>query len=107
MSEAKHTPGPWAVEDPMGADMGFWIVQAGLQTYQWSCIAAVHHDDEDTRLPDAQFIGEDEQKANARLIAAAPEMLAALHGIFTDWDGEPEDMLEVRAAIAKAEGKRK
>lgn len=71
MNEAKHTPTPWAVEDPMGSDIGLWIVQAGLQTFAWSCIATVVRDDEDTRSSDARFIDEDEQKANADFIVKA------------------------------------
>ena len=42
--------------------------------------------------------------ANARLIAAAPDMLAALKRMIFDWDGEPEDIAEAQAAIRKAEG---
>lgn len=42
---------------------------------------------------------------DARLIAAAPDLLKALKQIEFDWDGEEEDMYEARAAIAKAEGK--
>lgn len=42
---------------------------------------------------------------HAHLIAAAPELLAALKRVYHDWDGEPEDMLHVQAAIAKAEGR--
>ena len=48
---------------------------------------------------------EEESYANARLIAAAPDLLEALQKIVFDWDGEPEDMLDARAAIAKATGK--
>ena len=40
----------------------------------------------------------------ARLIAAAPDMLAVLKRIVFDWDGEPEDIAEAQDAIRKAEG---
>jgi hypothetical protein len=46
----------------------------------------------------------DERKANAHLIAAAPELYAALAKIEADWDGEPKDMIEARAALRKALG---
>ena len=49
-------------------------------------------------------------EANARLIAAAPELaallihaLGVLEQINADWDGEPEDMFAARAVLARAE----
>jgi hypothetical protein len=33
-----HTATPWEVETPMG-DETPWIVEAGLEAYQWRCIA--------------------------------------------------------------------
>lgn len=102
MSAIKHTPGPFEVQNPMGDDIGLWIVQAGLEAYEWSCIAIVCRDDDRSGK---HFITKAEQKANADLFAAATEMLAALKHIDDIWDGEPEDMQPVRAAIAKAEGR--
>lgn len=98
MSHSKHTPGPWDVEDPMGADVGLWIVQSGLETYQWSCIAMVTCDDDEVRKPDVRFIDEDEQRANARLIAAAPKLKGALAAMLDYWGGY--ECPEVDAAIA-------
>lgn len=46
----------------------------------------------------------DEARANARLIAAAPELLEALQDYVSDWDnGLGPDIARLRAAIAKAE----
>lgn len=52
--------------------------------------------------PDAEF--------NARLIAAAPDLLEALkearealHQHYVDWDGEPEDAAQLQLARAKCE----
>lgn len=44
-------------------------------------------------------------KEDADLICAAHDLLAELKKIVHDWDGEPEDMIEAIAAIAKAEGR--
>ena len=78
--KTQHTPGPWkddGMEFIMDAN-GFAICQA------------------------RDF---DSWEANARLIAAAPEMLAALQKIVTanaNYDDLTQPMLEAEAAIAKA-----
>lgn len=84
MSEAKHTPGPWAVA-------GRLIVSA-----KHGSIGAV--DD-----------GQPNVEANARLIAAAPDLLAALKALYGT---EPGNSIErgqaiamAECAIAKAEGR--
>lgn len=106
--EVKHTPGPWAVEDPMGAETGLSIVQSGLKTYEWEFIAMVCQSDaSDERMGRQLFILPEEQMANATLIAAAPDLLEALKGmlivsnLFTDSPYHEA----ARAAIAKAEGR--
>jgi hypothetical protein len=85
----KHTPGPWVVlQNPMGND----------------CITA-----EDCRICDMPGWDDDyadEEAANTRLIAAAPELLAALNALLDDV-GRANSMLgavQARAAIAKATG---
>jgi len=97
MSESKHTPAPWHVEGRgliIGGPDGVWIATA------------------------KQTIDGPEREANARLIAAAPELLAAL-GDMRLYFGNPKreewlndaafgEALRVderaRAAIAKATG---
>jgi len=84
----KHTPGPWRI-------IGRWLVvpEHGVS------IADTYHADRDT----------EECSANAALIAAAPELLAALkemreankgHGYFGPAHPAVQQM---EAAIAKAE----
>ncbi len=66
---ASHTPGPWAVENPMEHELS--IVEADKPTYEWKFIATVPYggrNDGDFSRPTAD--------ANARLIAAAPDLLA-------------------------------
>lgn len=75
MAESKHTPGPFEVQDPMGSDDGLWVVQAGLEAFEWSCIAIVCRDEDRSG---AHFITKAEQAENAQLFAAAPDLLEAL-----------------------------
>ena len=88
MSESKHTPGPWRVRlsTPEEGYYCWWIYDA---------------DDREVTTVD----GRDE--ANARLIASAPDLLAALKAFpgFTDDATIGDKWIEtMRAAIAKAEG---
>ena len=82
MTQATHTPGPWRVEDGQTIWSGEELVGA------------------------AGRIGMP-MEANARLIAAAPEMLAALEWAVETADTEQYDAdwyAAARAAIAKAKG---
>lgn len=90
--ETKHTPGPWCLDDD-----GF--------VYGEGFIVSDPHSSPD--------IDPDEREANARLIAAAPELLAALqwfcacmHDDSVDDMGKFINEMEsrARAAIAKATG---
>lgn len=110
MSEQKFTSGPWEVQDPMDKETGLWIVQSGLETYEWACIASVHASDLEDRKVEKNPITYRTQEANARLIAAAPEMLAALETLVAALpeDGEWAHFLDIKAAaiaaLAKAKG---
>jgi hypothetical protein len=91
-----HTPGPWT-------SGGFAIV-SDRPYPQWREIATVACDPRDLSDPEAA--------ANARLIAAAPELLSALREIVHYDEGSSEqgsygyDVLgRCKAAIAKAEGR--
>ncbi len=107
MTERKHTPGPWKAYD--AAAYGTHI-KHGSMTGQ--CIAAVHL---------YQGLSVETYAANARLIAAAPELLEALHSAYAFINREyhdPEAAVEgeyvtrearpiwakICAAIAKAKG---
>lgn len=100
MSGAKHTPGPWATDEADHTEPYQDItIRAGRRSIcrVWIDDAPVHDYN-------------NEQRVNARLIAAAPELLEALkrlttaidhatelHRFSTLWD-------DARAAIAKATG---
>ena len=88
MSEVKHTPGPW---EPIG---NLVRTQFGLGNPDMRGLLV------------AECPGHTpESNANARLIAAAPELLEALQDALKagviDMNGEPD---AARAAIAKATG---
>lgn len=91
---AKHTPGPWWVDAKSFGGVETFTVrnEAGKEVASGQHIA--------TR-----------RKADARLIAAAPELLEALRGLLHKLDipqqamGLAADIYRARAAIAKAEGK--
>jgi hypothetical protein len=106
MSAVKHTPGPWELE----GDVEWVMDDAGGHRHLiirapdgWN-VALVQADEDD-----------EEQVANARLIVAAPDLLAALRALVWQidrddsvvWeDGSPAAamLLDARAAIAKATG---
>jgi hypothetical protein len=85
---SKHTPGPWIITGSMISSDDDTTV----------CLLTSYRD----MTP--------RQTANARLIAAAPELLRALQEIVDAADGKGWEQLDAgfgkaRAAIAKAEGK--
>ncbi len=87
-----HTPGPWAYE----------VDESG---------ASVFMDDSDPgRAYVAEVSSQPEQTANARLIAAAPDLLAALKRVMAEWllvqAVSVNNYDAAMSAIAKAEGAR-
>jgi hypothetical protein len=94
MSDLKHTPGPWFMEaEPYDS---YYQISDDFST----TLAQVEAWDGDN---DEEVMGE--AKANARLIAAAPELLQALEGmleIFVDSDqlSDLEDLETVKFARA-------
>ena len=101
MNEAKHTPSPWWVDDFGNGDVRV-VVDPVKGMPPPIC---------DGRTFVCKLYQQDERgidaKANARLIAAAPELLEALQAIMEDIDSEfgtDYDYNKARAAIAKATG---
>jgi hypothetical protein len=94
----KHTPGPWVVYDDSNDGKTNRIeIAARGKTVAW-----IYHSVPAEDLP------------NARLIAAAPDLLDALKNIVNLWDHHASAHgdgtifplhVAARAAIAKAEGK--
>ena len=87
----KHTPGPWRYSDqgvgPRGKSLGIIVCTAkGLPMFF---------------MPR----GKEELVANARLVAAAPELLEALKEVVAISDRKTDAWDRAHAAIVKAEGK--
>ena len=107
MSKAKqqavgHTPGPWVREDVNTEHLhdicvGYDIPGAGSPVL----LASVFFDDDLPGIPLEQATH------NARLIAAAPDLLEACRFVLDNAGGPPVDMLsKIRAAVEKATGSR-
>ena len=98
MSEGKHTPGPWELEQE--PHRYFWQIFG-----DYKLVASV---------PTGGNKNSDEQKARKRadaiLVAAAPDLLEALERMIgkaykQNWnDNYPEELGQAEAAIAKAKG---
>lgn len=88
----KHTPGPWATHL---VDETVVVIPRRPLPQQ---ISMLGHSE----------VADDEDYANARLIAAAPELLAALEGLLAVSVDTTSDellaMMAARAAIATAKG---
>lgn len=95
MAQSKHTPGPWEYREIAPYDDGLGYVSA---------------DGNDIIHAGVSDLPAGENRANAHLIAAAPELLEAVHNlmdILRDYDAIDNldvRIREARAAIAKAEG---
>ena len=97
MSNTTHTPGPWAAEySSYGEEIWFGGEGCGMWTID---------------PPSVYMSGEEggaTAAANARLIAAAPDLLAACKALLRQCEcsGAPDspDMAKARATIAKATG---
>lgn len=91
--EAKHTPGPWRVDE----NAGHWTVRC-------PCRGLEHVREADGNVCEVGY------RPNAHLIAAAPDLLDAAKAFLAWWEDDhskvPAGFAEIaRAAIAKAEGR--
>jgi len=84
-----HTPGPWTVTEHTNFKGEFTPV-GSVRSQDWFV----------AKIEDAP-----EALANAHLIAAAPELLAALREMIVQGEWKPGALPRALAAIDKAEGK--
>lgn len=93
MGATKFTPGPWYAM----AGQGPISDQAAVFDEGDDLIADCRPIDDDVRSVE-------ENQANARLIAAAPDLYAALEGVIAVADRRTVEFDAARAALAKARG---
>lgn len=94
MTEGKHTPEPWVIEDRTEIGEGYSIVS---ESAHYSAAGVAHY----------------VSHRDARLIAAAPDLLAALVDLYTFVSGphvsvpdtEYRKVMNAASAIAKTEGR--
>ncbi|MGV6475403.1 hypothetical protein [Azotobacter vinelandii] len=97
MPEHKHTPGNWVARGTLGPASnphisGPWVIEA-----------------DGKRIATLRLLGGPEQELDARLMAAAPDLLEALEGLLRQVEAydlplsDPE-RIAARAAIRKATG---
>lgn len=87
---SKHTPGPWRiVNSPRTSSLEVYAGDRAICELWRRADRAAEH-------------------ATAKLIAAAPDLLAALHAVVCQPGFEPDEPygVQVLAAIAKAEGRK-
>jgi hypothetical protein len=102
--QVKHTPGPWAIRPNAFDDWG--VVRAANGNLVAVARAGEHLTED--QYAEHRRVGTDPYGHNARLIAAAPDMLAALKMLATDNEDAmkfSDRMNMAAAAIAKAEGR--
>jgi hypothetical protein len=103
MNETKHTPGPWEVDedDRPGMSYNRQIIAKANNPAGYGTVCFMAHGWDG---------GQD--KANARLIAAAPELLEALRGLlgaidFSGWNIDDDrwnkPIAKAKSLLAKAE----
>jgi hypothetical protein len=101
VTDVLHTPGPWRVILDTVRDGDISVLSDGLQAV--ALIDCREHPDDTEDVPREAAL------ANARLIAASPELLAVVKE-YLEWGamtGSDRDLFDerFRAAIAKAEGR--
>jgi hypothetical protein len=107
MSETKHTPGPWGMRL---SDNATPFIHHGKDALLYD----IDDPDHLVCVMPAEITRGFNSFANARLIAAAPELLEASEAIIERWDSTQWTWAEhtsvlihrLRAAIAKAKGER-
>lgn len=108
----QHTPGPWHVEKHQRYSPHEILGVYEKVNYWFNLIVREPEQSPELRTPIAEIVISTESDSNARLIAAAPELLEALQAVMQfeqritscKEDGGTRATTTARAAIAKALG---
>lgn len=112
MTKAHHTPGPWTVNHDDGESVGI-LGNNGNNARGQQYVAAIQYSEAAQKQYLPNIPSHEQAKANARLIAAAPELLQSLELLLNlaefdcmddksnEWRNE---MICARSAAAKAKG---
>ena len=92
---AKHTPGPWVIDESRHGKRG--PVHTLMVVAEKGGMPGL--------IVNQGALVEPQDWANARLIAAAPDLLEALKGVVRVADRDTVEFIAARAAIRKAEGR--
>jgi len=110
MKTHTHTQGPWCIHRAYANAQTMTVTDDDGKSWDFThtyiaqgdkIIAQAQHQSKSQGWPSVQSV--DEMWANARLIAAAPEMLEALQSL-THPMASDEDLQNALAVIAKAKG---
>lgn len=95
---SKHTPGPWKYGRPwsLSYGCGLWLVTAE-STDRGKANVLMQGDCQN-------HLSAEEAEANARLIAAAPDLLEALQAVVRVADRKTAEFDLARAALSRATG---
>lgn len=86
-----YTPGRWEIRKNKNDELEIWAEGFWIAILPHQCLRSV----------------EDQQKVNARLVAAAPDLLEALQGVYNNVkDDSPEMWVRVARAIERATGEK-
>lgn len=104
---SKHTPGPWR-SYPCNLEKYSQVITAKGAMVQVAITGLNHHDQvamtKEVYGDRTTYAPGEETMANARLIAAAPDLLEALQAVTVGYRCPDIWLGQVRAAIAKATG---
>jgi hypothetical protein len=107
MSDVKHTRGPWCVEAVMSNRRNDIVLDYEVPDAGSPVLLASTYDDDDDDIAMPGYISPAEAEANALVMAAAPELLAAAQALLAARDDKAsiDGLLALREAVAKAEGR--
>lgn len=92
-----HTPGPWALQEgPSDEALHIYSKNKGFKITSNPGPSNI----DPNKISGNRYVYAEERRANAKLIASAPDLLEALEGLLKN----PNDKEKAKLAIRKAKG---